>query len=141
MKKSNSNASKKGTNNKTVSRYGLKWRTPAEILGDAQTSDDSNKVIFDLVARNGNGKELLPPVTLTIYLSDNDWDNALLNLFGVSIRCTVRSSKNGMFLSLPSQKGKDGNYYDIVTVYDKDFHAVGKEVLNGYYSDDAEGDE
>lgn len=138
MKKNNTNnASKESTNKKgsgkAPERATLKWRDPAAILGDR--FENENKVVFDLVEKQ-NGLET---VTLTIYPSDNDYDNAIISLFGISIRVIVRAGKSGMFISFPSRKGKDGEYFDEVTCYDKNFHSMIKEVLNGYYDDESEG--
>lgn len=121
-------------------RVTLKWRTLDAIMGDMVESE--NKVEFDLVERQvvSKGGEALPSVTLTIYPSDKDFDNGIINLFGFSIRVTIRSGKSGMFVSFPSQKGKDGNYYDLVTCYDKNFHAMIKEVLAAYYNDESDGE-
>lgn len=132
MKKNNaSNASNKKENNKAPERSSLKFRTSAEILGDKFEND--NKVVFDLVAKV-DGKQT---VTLTIFPSDNDYDNGVVDLFGFAIRVTIRSGQNGMFLSFPSKKQKDGDYFDLVSCFDKNFHSMIKEVLAGYYSDEA----
>ena len=135
---------KKGTNAKSTkkdagkkeapARVTLAFLTVSEVMNGMVESE--NKVEFNLVApTDGN-----PAATLTIYPSDKDFDNAILNLFGFSIRVIIRAGKSGMFLSFPSQKGKDGNYYDLVTCYDKNFHSLIKEVLAAYYNDDEETD-
>lgn len=137
MKKgtTNTKGNKKDAGKKEApARVTLPFLTLSDIMNGMVETD--NKVEFDLVARV-DGK---PAVTLTIYPSDKDFDNAILNLYGFSIRVIIRAGKSGMFLSFPSQKGKDGNYYDLVTCYDKDFHAIIKEVLAAYYNDDEETD-
>lgn len=138
MKKNNgsNNGSNKGNGKgkEAPARASLKWREVAAIMGDKLESE--NKVEFDLVDRQKG----LPTVTLTIYPSDNAYDNAVLNAFGIAIRVMVRQGKSGFFLSMPSQKGKDGNYYDQVSCYDKDFHSMTKELLAAYYGDETEAD-
>lgn len=138
MKKNETNTkakgSKKDSKKEAPARVSLKFREVADILTTAAESE--NKVVFDLVEKQ-NGADA---VTFTIYPTDMDFDNAILNLFGFSVRCIVRQGKTGMFLSFPSRKGKDGNYYDDVTCYDKNFHALMKELLAAYYSDEAETD-
>lgn len=136
MKKQNTKQpANKPTQKEAPARLYLKFMTAADIL--ATKAETENKVEFDLVARQKN----VPTVTLTIYPSDFDFDNAILNVFGFSVRCTVRRGKSGMFLSFPSQKGKDGKYYDQVAAYDKNFHTVIKEVLAAYYDDEESADE
>lgn len=134
MKKSTKATKATKATKEAPARVSCAWLTSADAL--ASKVETENKVDFDLVARV-DGK---PAVTLTIYPSDKDFDNAILNLYGFSIRVIIRAGKSGMFLSFPSQKGKDGNYYDLVTCYDKDFHSIIKEVLEAYYNDDEETD-
>ena len=147
MKKNTNNTNTKAATNKKASkknegaasnapeRVTLKFRTVDEIIRTATGTE--NKVVFDLVAKQG----VADTVTFTIYPTDMDFDNAILNLFGFSVRCLVRQGKSGMFLSFPSRKGKDGNYYDDVVCYDKNFHALMKELLAAYYNDDEAADE
>ena len=138
MKKQNANtkpANKPAAQKEAPARLFLKFMKADVIM--ASKVESENKVEFDLVERQKG----VPTVTLTIYPTDFDFDNAILNFFGFSIRCTVRRGKSGMFLSFPSQKGKDGKYYDQVAVYDKNFHVVIKEVLAAYYDDEESADE
>ena len=130
--KKNSNA--KGNAKEAPARLNLTFMKLDEIM--ASKVESENKVEFDLVARQKD----TPTVTLTLYPSDKEFDNGILNLFGFSIRVIARAGKSGMFLSFPSQKGKDGNYYDQVTCYDKAFHAIIKEVLAAYYNDEETSD-
>ena len=133
---SNKKAStKKESANEAPKRVTLKFRTVDDILFSAFSNE--NKVVFDLVEKQ-NGADT---VTFTIYPTDMDFDNAILNVFGFSVRCLVRQGKSGMFLSFPSRKGKDGNYYDDVVCYDKNFHALMKELLAAYYMDEESADE
>lgn len=137
MKKQNANTkpANKPAQKEAPARLFLKFMATENIM--ASKVESENKVEFDLVDRQKG----VPTVTLTIYPTDFDFDNAILNLFGFSVRCTVRRGKSGMFLSFPSQKGKDGKYYDQVAAYDKNFHAVIKEVLAAYYDDEESADE
>ena len=137
MKKGTTNTkgnTKEAGKKEAPSRLTLAFLTLDEIM--ASKVESENKVEFDLVARQKN----LPTVTLTLYPTDKDFDNGILNLFGFSIRVIARAGKSGLFLSFPSQKGKDGNYYDQVTCYDKSFHAIIKEVLAAYYNDEETSD-
>lgn len=115
-------------------RLNLKWREVSAILADKVESE--NKVEFELVEKQKG----VPTVTLTIYPSDNAFDNGIINLFGFAVRVRVCSGKNGMFLSYPSSKTKDGSYFDQVTCYDKGFHALTKELLAAYYEDETAAD-
>ena len=45
----------------------------------------------------------------------------------------VVSGKRGLFVSMPRQKGKDGNWYDnVVVLTDETKEAVGRVVLSAY---------
>lgn len=128
MVKGKVNGNKKATEEKkAVERVTIKWRPVVDILADAVESDKG--VTFDLVERQKG----LKVVTLTIYSSESSADPCVLDVMGISIRGLICDGKNGMFLSLPSRKGKDGNYYNDVTIYDKDFHTLMKELLTAYY--------
>lgn len=130
MKKANANnAPKTETKVSAPERAALKFRAVDAIMSDH--FENENKAVFDLVEKQGG----METVTLTIYPSDKDTDNAILNLFNFSIRGVIRSGKSGFFLSLPSYKGSDGKYYDHVTVYDKNFHETVKGVLAAFYKD------
>lgn len=114
----------------TVERVNIKWRPVLDILSDAVEGD--NRVTFDLVERQ-NG---LPVVTLTIYQSESSVDPCVLDVMGISIRGMVCDSKNGLFIALPSHKSKDGQYYNDVTIYDKNWHNLTSELLAAYYGGD-----
>lgn len=116
-------------------RVTLKFREVVDIMSSAEETD--TRVTFDLVEKQG-GKSC---VTLTIYPSDEDYDNGVLELFGFSIRVNIRSGQNGMYLSLPARKTSKGDWFDLVKCYDTNFHSTVKEVLAAYYGDDTEGDE
>lgn len=113
-------------------RVKLKWRPVLDILADAVETD--NSVIFDLVAKQNS----MSVVTLRIYSSESSVDPCVIDVMGFSIRGLICDGKNGMFLSLPSRKGKDGEYYNDVTIYDRDFHAMMKELLAAYYGGEAD---
>ena len=132
MKKNNAKPANNAPEKEAPARLTLKWLEVSAIL--ASKVETENKMEFDLVERQ-KGE---PTVTLTIYPSDKDFDNAILNVFGFSIRVVVRAGKSGMFVSFPSQKGKDGNYYDQVTCYDKNFHSTIKAALSAIYADSNE---
>lgn len=129
---------KKATANKETAkksapeRVSLKWRPVLDILADAVETDKG--VIFDLVAKQ-NGMTV---VSLTIYSSESSVDPCVIDVMGISIRGLICDGKNGMFLSLPSRKGKDGEYYNDVTIYDRNFHAMMKELLAAYYGGNAD---
>ena len=136
MKKNTNNTNTKATKGakpakkEAPKRATLKFQTCAEIMAGAY--QDDKRTTFDLVAKN-NGLET---VTLTIYPTDADFDAAVINVFGFSIRCFIRQGSNGMFLSFPSHKDRNGEYHDDAACYDKAFHAIIKEVLTAYYSDE-----
>ena len=116
-------------------RVTLKYRETVDILSSAEETD--TRVTFDLVEKQ---KEM-HVCTLTIYPSDEDYDNGVLELFGLSIRVTIRSGQNGMYLSFPARKSSKGDWFDLVKCFDANFHACIKEVLAAYYEDETEGDE
>ena len=117
-------------------RATLEWYTGESAYASVRKLGE-NSEIFDLIPPTDEG----PAATLRIFYSDNDYDNAILDIFGVSIRCSVRQGNAGMFLSLPSTKKKDGSYFDLVTVYDKAFHGLMKDLLSLIYSDESTADE
>lgn len=55
---------------------------------------------------------------------------------GIEIRnVRIVDGKNGLFASLPQEKGKDGNYYNTVRIENKDVHqACTKAILEGFNS-------
>ena len=126
----------KNTKNQAPARATLEWYTAESAYASVRKVGENSEV-FDLVPPAKEG----PSVTLRIFYSDNDYDNAILDLFGVSIRATIRQGSAGMFLSLPSTKKKDGSYFDLVTVYDKAFHGLIKDLLALVYSDESAADE
>ena len=55
---------------------------------------------------------------------------AQLDFMGACFWCRVVEGKNGYFLSMPSQKDKEGEWHDVVAVYDKGFHKLMKELFS-----------
>ena len=131
-KASNKKPANKATDKKAPERVTLKWRSVMDILSSAEETEKYVK--FDLVEKQGG----LSVVTLTIYESDSSVDPCVIDVMGISIRGLICDSKKGMFLSLPSRKGKDGEYYNDVTIYDKNFHSMMKELLAAYYGGNAD---
>lgn len=139
----NKNATKNTKNTKNAkaqaqapARATLEWYTAESAYASVRKVGDNTEV-FDLVPPTKEG----PAVTLRIFYSENDYDNAILDVFGISIRATIRQGSAGMFLSLPSTKKKDGSYFDLVTVYDKAFHGLIKDLLALVYSDESAADD
>lgn len=65
-----------------------------------------------------------------VYLNLNSEKmRAQLDFCGACFWCRVVEGKNGYFLSMPSQKDKDGEWHDVVTVFEKGFHATVKELF------------
>lgn len=54
---------------------------------------------------------------------------AQLDFCGACFWCRVVEGKNGYFLSMPAQKDKEGEWHDVVTVFEKGFHATVKELF------------
>ena len=129
---SKANKANKVSEKKAPERVTLKWRPVVDILASAE--ENERYVKFDRVEKQGG----LSVVTLTIYESDSSVDPCVIDVMGISIRGLICDSKKGMFLSLPSRKGKDGEYYNDVTIYDKNFHSMMKDLLAAYYGGNAD---
>lgn len=54
---------------------------------------------------------------------------AELDFCGACFWCRVVEGKNGYFLSMPAQKDMEGEWHDVVTVFEKGFHATVKELF------------
>lgn len=64
-----------------------------------------------------------------VYFSlDEEKMRAKISIFEFTFYVRVVEGKNGFFLSFPSHKYKD-EWVEDITCYDKDFHAVMKELL------------
>ena len=127
---------KKGTTKaqaqeKKTERSTLQYLDVAAALASERTAGkDGNIHVFDLVAPF-EGRET---VTLSIFLSDKDYDLARLDIFGFTITGYIRSGKNGMFFSFPETKMKNGDYFSHAACFDKNFHALMKDFLAAYYA-------
>lgn len=80
-------------------------------------------------------------LSLDIVETDSDTDYGSLNVYGVVVKVTYRTIKNGeragrVFASMPSVKGKDGSYNNLVTVYNKDIVMAINRVLGHHYNGD-----
>ena len=138
MKKNTTSAKKSLAKGKgeAPARAMLKWRKPDEIITSAITDDKGNMHLELVDPQEDKDGKKLPVCTLNIYPTNYEFDNGTLDLLGFTIRVQIRSGKNGMFISFPQEKGKDGNYYDRVSCFDKQFHQMIKEVLAGVYEDE-----
>lgn len=66
-----------------------------------------------------------------VYLNLNSEKmRAQLDFMGACFWCRVVEGKNGYFLSMPSQKDKEGEWHDVVAVYDRGFHKLMKELFS-----------
>lgn len=134
---------KESTNKKTTAkskgsapvRATLKYAKIEDIIANAAQDDKGNTHVDLVEPQTGSDGTKMPVCTLHIYPTDYDFDNGILDLLGFSIRVQIRAGKNGMFLSFPQEKGKDGQYYDRVTCFDKNFHSTIKAVLGALYDD------
>lgn len=138
MKKNTTSKATKATKEKASApaRATLKWMAAGDILAGSK-EDEKGNTHLELVEPQGG----LPICTLHIYPTNYAFDNGVIELFGFSIRVQIRSGKNGMFISFPQEKGKDGAYYDRVTCFDKNFHSMIKEVLGALYDDQGSAEE
>lgn len=80
-------------------------------------------------------------LSLDIVETDSDTDYGSLNVYGVVVKVTYRTIKNGdragrVFASMPSVKTKDGSYNNLVTVYNKDIVMAINRVLGHHYNGD-----
>lgn len=80
-------------------------------------------------------------LSLDIVETDSETDYGSLNVYGVVVKVTYRTIKNGeragrVFASMPSVKSKDGSYNNLVTVYNKDIVMAINRVLCHHYNGD-----
>lgn len=94
----------------------LTWFDVKDIL-------DGKKVIKEGVEEY----QLGPGVYFTIY---KEQGRVQLDFWSCCFFCDIKNGKNGYFLSLPAFKKKDGEWVDVITIYDSKFHALIKELLN-----------
>ena len=112
------------TNKEVFNKGELKFLTLDEILSKKHVTEKGNMVQYPL--QTG--------VTLTIIDTDNDYDFGSLNLFGLSINMTFRSTKNGMMAFYPSYKKSNGEYTNLVTSYSKSLNEIIKSVVSAHYN-------
>lgn len=68
----------------------------------------------------GTAYTVCDDMEIAIFEGDNS-DTAYVTLFSaVKITCKIRNGKNGAFISLPSFKGSDGEYKDLVKIFSKE---------------------
>lgn len=77
-------------------------------------------------------------VYLDICFNDDGNDTAQLNICGVAIKCRIVKTKNKdreytYFLGLPSYKNKDGDYVNLVIIFNKEMNNCISELLERIY--------
>lgn len=116
---------KKNAKNETVVRdFGVNYRPVDAIIVDASRPEKEGGATRYCLADG---------IYLGIVEIDKDYDFGYIEVFGFSINVTIRSGKNGMFISFPSAKTKKGDYTDLVRCYDKNFHGAVKSLLEKLY--------
>ena len=105
-----------GKNTKKGGRvYATKWNTIEEVMSSAVADDKTVRYT------------LATDIELTLN-EEKMW--AQVNYCGCSFFTQIKERKDGgYFLSFPSYKKKDGTWEDIVSIYDKGFHSLVKELL------------
>ena len=83
---------------------------------------DTKKVIKEGVEEY----QLGAGVYFTIY---KEKGRVQLDFWGCCFFCDIKNGKNGYFLSLPAFKSKDGEWMSVISIYDKNFHSLMKELL------------
>ena len=85
---------------------------------------------------------IITVVRLKKFESGNFKAFADVSFDGVVVKgCRVMDGKNGLFATLPSQKGKDEKYYDTVTIEDKELKAEFVRVVLAEYNKVTPSDE
>lgn len=109
------NAESEKSTKKEVKTYSTKWYTLDEVISKAQANEKT--VLYPLA----------DGITLNVN-AEKMWAN--VNYCGCSFFTQIKERKDGgYFLSFPSYKKKDGSWEDIVSIYDKGFHSLVKELL------------
>lgn len=81
----------------------------------------------------GTSYTVCDDLEVTIFEGENS-DTAYVTLFGaVKITCKIREGKKGAFLSLPSFKGSDGEYKDLVKIFSKEIWTDINGLLGAIY--------
>lgn len=121
MKKPTNTATKNGAQT-NFNEGTLKLNTLEEVLKGKRVTD---KVTLYPLATG---------VTLSI-VEGNETDFGSLTFFGVRINVAYRMGKNGVFISYPQYKTKDGEYKDHVTSYNKDLNALVRAIIEAHYTE------
>ena len=117
---------KKNSAKEVVGRsFGVNYRPVDAIIVDASRPEKEG---------GATRYRLAEGIYLGIVESDKDYDFGYIEVFGFSINVTIRGGKNGMFISFPSAKSKNGGYVDLARCYDKGFHATVKLLLEKLYA-------
>lgn len=117
---------KKNSAKEVVERsFGVEYRPVDAIIVDAARPEKEGGATRYCLADG---------IYLGIVETEKDFDFGYIEVFGFSINVTIRSGKNGMFISFPSAKTKKGDYTDLARCYDKGFHATVKLLLEKLYA-------
>lgn len=136
MKSNKTTATKATKANKTQAQsprqYNTLFRPVADIVATAVEPKEGTGATRYTLDEGG-------AFVLAICFTDKDYDFGSLTVLGLSVNVTVRATKDGaMFLSFPSVKNKNGDYVDLVRMFDKDFHTCVKALLSAIYSEQEE---
>ena len=107
--------SEKKETKQTVKHEKMKWLDLSDVL---ETKKDIKEGVTEY--------QLAAGIYFTLYA---DKGRVQLDLWGCCFFCDIMNGKNGYFLSFPAFKSKDGEWKSVITIYDKDFHALIKELL------------
>ena len=117
---------KKKTEKEVVARdFGVEYRPVDAIIVDAARPEKEGGATRYCLADG---------IYLGIVEPEQDFAFGYSEAFGFSINVTIRGGKNGMFISFPSAKTKNGDYVDLARCYDKGFHATVKLLLEKLYA-------
>lgn len=107
---------------------GIKFYPITQIVDGVKTVSETDDYCID-------SYELAPYVKIDMCYRQGSNDTAQLNLFGICIRCRVVEDKKNkrFFLALPSYKAGNGDYKDLVTIYNKEMHTVIRQLLDEIY--------
>lgn len=109
------NAKSEKSTDKEGKTYSTKWYTLDEVISKAQANEKT--VLYPLA----------DGITLNVN-AEKMWAN--VNYCGCSFFTQIKERKDGgYFLSFPSYKKNDGSWEDIVSIYDKGFHSLVKDLL------------
>ncbi|MBQ0111597.1 MAG: hypothetical protein KBT03_00540 [Bacteroidales bacterium] len=118
---------------KEVKKYdnGTDFFSIDQILEDVENVVDKKDFSIDRY-------QLSKYVYLDICFNDDGNDTAQLNVCGVAVKCRIVKAKNRnrevtYFLGLPSYKKKDGDYADLVIIFNKEMNECISELLERIY--------